>query len=730
MSAVVTAAAAPMTGREIVEAYRASGYRVVCWPAIGDSKGPRDPGWPSKVYTLEDYSEGFTRVGLMTGVEVAPGKFLHDYDQDWAPGAQIAAMLLPTTNFVYGRASKPRSHWMHTLEIALPSFRFEDVDNTVLSEIRGVKSDGATVGLQSMVPPSVWSPKGVANPTNDQLEPLTFVHAGDPAHVPAAYYKKWVTYTNIAQILAKHLGVNGFGHDVRLMFAGFLLRMNIDTEDVIKIGEAMSGYCNNLEVHDVRTAVASTESALQDPKKKVKGGPALAKHLGSNGRKIIDRIREWLGKEEDFLRDDHGRIVPNSQHNIKRALAVLGVELTYDSFAERELIEREGVSSFFDDDQLNNLWLDVDQECGFRPSLDFFGIVTRHLARANAFHPVLDYFNGLTWDGVPRLNTWLRDCGGAEDTQLKHEGDGPTYLEMVSAIFFIAPVKRVYDPGCKHDEMVVLETPEQGTNKSSAVQATCPDPEWVSDDLPLNASSKEILEKTRGKLIIESSDLAGRSKAEVEGLKAMLSRRVDSARMAYARKTSERQRQFVFVGTTNSSEYLNDPTGGRRFWPVRIKKFNVEAIVKVRDQLWAEAVARYRRGESNRMPERLWAVAGEQQEARRSVDNWEGVLQTSLESIRPSSDGKRRVTTDNLFAALGMGEVFRRDLPSQKRVSQIMARLGFTRDKVYDSPSKRSVNGYIENVASGLNVGADDACDVVNRIILPHRREGECEGEG
>jgi len=649
-----------VTGTEIVQAYLSSGYRIVVWPAIGDSKGPREEGWTVREYTIDDYSEG-NRVGLMTGVDIGGNKFLVDIDLDWAPGARMAAMLLPPTNFAYGRASKPLSHLLYTTEIALASMRFEDIDKTALFELRGTKANGE-VGLESMVPPSVWSKEGTK-------EPLQFVHAGDPAHLFSADFKRKLTHVAIAQILAKHLGVNGFGHDVRLMFAGFLLRLKIAPEDVIKIGEAMSGYCNNLEVHDVRVAVTSTETALQDKNKKVKGGPALARHLGKDGKKIIERINEWLGNEEDFLRDAKGNIIAKHQGNVIRAMRLLGHELSFNQFSESPLIDGQPMEDFL----VEHIYLQIDNEFGFLPQWDFFKQVIRHEAWINGFHPVRQYLDSLVWDGVKRLDTWLIECAGVEDSR---------YTRTVSRLFLVAGVKRIKHPGCKYDEMMVWESTTQGTEKSSAAQALCPNASWFSDDLPLNVDSKQIMEKTLGKWIIEASDLSGKRKTDIDHLKATMSRQVDGpARMAYAHFPQTRPRHFVLLGTTNSTAYLNDATGARRFWPMTVKRFDVAWIRANRDQLWAEAVVAESEGESIRMPEDLWPAATEQQERRREIDPWESILYAVLMNIPPSHDGKRRVAANTLWDSLGI-QVERRDRGGALRIADVMQRFGFKRTTV------------------------------------------------
>src|SRR5215207_7354886 len=129
-----------------------------------------------------------------------------------------------------------------------------------------------------------------------------------------------------------------------------------------------------------------------------------------------------------------------------------------------------------------------------------------------------------------------------------------------------------------------------------------------------------------GKWIVEAAELSGGRRAEVEHVKALLSRRYDRARMAYGRFVKERARQCVFFGTTNKQKYLRDETGNRRFWPVAVTGFDVAGIVRNRDQLWAEAAAREATGVSIRLDSKFWPAAAEHQEKRRLDDPWNDVV--------------------------------------------------------------------------------------------------------
>jgi predicted P-loop ATPase len=222
-------------------------------------------------------------------------------------------------------------------------------------------------------------------------------------------------------------------------------------------------------------------------------------------------------------------------------------------------------------------------------------------------------------------------------------------------------VRRVRQPGCKFDEMIVLES-EQGTNKSSALATLAVREDWFTDDLPLNADSKVVIERLAGRWIVEAAELKGMRKGDVEGLKAFLSRQHDRARAAYARLPQEVARQCVIVGTTNSERYLKDGTGNRRFWPVQVEGFNLEALRRDREQLWAEAAAREADGAEIRLDRALWADAAEQQDARQVEDPYVAALDAKL------CDQTGKLRAADAWELLGM--------PAGQRTQDHNARLG------------------------------------------------------
>ncbi len=206
-------------------------------------------------------------------------------------------------------------------------------------------------------------------------------------------------------------------------------------------------------------------------------------------------------------------------------------------------------------------------------------------ALAKSYHPVKNYLAGLQWDGVKRLDDWLVKYGGAQDT-LAHRAIGK--------IFLIAAVERIDKPGCKFDTMVILEG-DQGIGKSEAIRALAG--EWFSE-ISLAETDKETVGVMRGKWIIEVPEMTVFNQKEIEALKAFLSTPIDRMRVPYGRFAKNFPRQSVFIGTINptGSGYLKDITGNRRFLPVKVEQFDVGAIRRDRDQLFAEAWAAYQNG--------------------------------------------------------------------------------------------------------------------------------------
>ena len=301
----------------------------------------------------------------------------------------------------------------------------------------------------------------------------------------------------------------------------------------------------------------------------------------------------------------------------------MGGHVRYDAFANR-IVMPDG--SPLDDNIERDLWFKA-RSTDIKFPKELFGDALRQIAWENQFHPVRDYLTHTQgqWDGRERIDRWLVDFAGAEDS---------AYTRAVGRMFLLAAVRSARVPGVKYDEMMVLEGP-QGTGKSSLYEALCPDPSWFTDNVTMNMPTRDLVEVIQGKWIVEAPELSKLRGAEIEHVKAMLSRRTDRVRPAYGRHIVEMGRCSVFGGTTNAL-VLQDRTGNRRFLPVVTGAIDLPGLRAARDQLWAEAATQEAAGESIGLPPALWAIAAEIQSERVAEDP----VEISLEALLDGRTGR------------------------------------------------------------------------------------------
>jgi putative DNA primase/helicase len=277
-------------------------------------------------------------------------------------------------------------------------------------------------------------------------------------------------------------------------------------------------------------------------------------------------------------------------------------------------------------------------------------------AAANQFNPVVDYLNSLEWDGVKRLDTLFIDYLGAADTP---------YTRAVTRKSFTAAVARAMNPGIKYDTMPVL-TGAQGLGKTTLIQKMGKG--WFTNSIE-SFEGKEAAELLQGVWLVEIGEMSAYNKSDVQTIKGFLSRTEDQYRAAYARKTEKHPRRCVFFGTSNRSDYLRDPTGGRRFWPVDVGAQQPTKLV-FRDldaeveQLWAEAVMHWRLGESLFLTGELAEEARRQQEGHAEQDPRESLIRDFVERKVPADWQKKDIATRRLYWS---GEFGRAETDTEER---------------------------------------------------------------
>jgi predicted P-loop ATPase len=269
------------------------------------------------------------------------------------------------------------------------------------------------------------------------------------------------------------------------------------------------------------------------------------------------------------------------------------------------------------EDRLTADWL---HHVGIYVSVEVAGQAVQAVARDRSFHPVKEYLDSLKWDGTKRIDGWLSLYLGAETDD---------YTAAVGARWLISAVARIYHPGAKVDCCLILEGP-QGLKKSTALKTIAG--KWFTDQTE-DLGSKDSLMQIRGVWIVELAELDSMSRGDVGQIKAFMSCSADRFRPPYGRRLIESPRQCVFAGSVNQSSYLRDETGGRRFWPVACTRILIEELARDRDQLWAEAVVRYRAGSVWWLDSiELNQMAGREQSDRYEGDPWDDLIAPWLEN--------------------------------------------------------------------------------------------------
>ena len=247
------------------------------------------------------------------------------------------------------------------------------------------------------------------------------------------------------------------------------------------------------------------------------------------------------------------------------------------------------------------------------------------------FHPIREFLEKLPpWDGISRVDTLYIDYLGAEDNE---------YTRAVARKALCAAYKRVYEPGIKFDTMTVFNGP-QGKGKSTLIARL--GGTWYTDSVSLtDMNDKTAAEKLQGYWFIEIGEMAGMKKADLDRMKAFVSRLDDKYRASFGRYVTSHPRQCIFFGTTNAIDgYLRDITGNRRFWPVRtpggeehhpweLTKYDIE-------QIWAE-VKELAKTEDIVLPRALEKYAERERQLAMETDEREGLVREYLETLLPSN---------------------------------------------------------------------------------------------
>lgn len=366
----------------------------------------------------------------------------------------------------------------------------------------------------------------------------------------------------------------------------------------------------------------------------------------------------------ELAHNDKGHPYPN----ISNALRVLHLDPTlgpdilwYDEFLDRIMWAREGPVREWNEEDIYSLTSYMqDQPIGITNLPDHIVKKTvLTVAKQRTKHCVRDWLSGLKWDGEDRLDLALEDHWGvvASATQPVE------YVRAVSRNFFLALVARIYDPGCKLDEMVVFEG-RTGAKKSMALEVVGGAWHAVAHS---RVTEKDFFQDFQGQWVMVVEELNSFTKAEVERIKSVITTSNDNFRGSYDARSSKHPRQNVLTGTTNRDDWGHDETGLRRFMPVVVGDITPDTLAAARDQLFAEAVHRFKAHE-------MWWIypssAADVQYARQDYDEWtQPVMKWCAERV---FQGSAYLTAGEiLVSALGFkpGDVDKR---AQMRIGRIL----------------------------------------------------------
>jgi predicted P-loop ATPase len=413
----------------------------------------------------------------------------------------------------------------------------------------------------------------------------------------------------------------------------------------------------------------------------------------------------------DYVEQKGGRVLTPTLKNTVIAIERLGLQCRYDIFHDRYSVNGSpfgNSATQVSDAVARQLREMIRDEFKFDPGAANAMDGLYRAAEKNRYHPVIDYLDGLKPDGRKLIDTWLSRYMRAEDTE---------FNRGVGRLVLVAAVRRMREPGAKFDCVMVLEGPEGG-GKSSALaelfgRSHFTDQTILSDKV----HDKELQEILRGRWCVEMAELAGLKKGDLERIKSIITRETDRARPAYGRAVIEVPRSMVLIGTTNDDQYLRALSGeNRRFLPVRVGRVDLAALIRDRDQLWAEACELEEWSMPKlELPEKLWQHASAARVDRTQADPWADVLDNVAEqAVRAQAayagggDGPAIYGTgrdrdggleQRVSSTFVLGDVLgvppdRRTAEMQKRAGLVMRSLGWSGPKVAKIGG-RSVRAYV-----------------------------------
>jgi predicted P-loop ATPase len=436
---------------------------------------------------------------------------------------------------------------------------------------------------------------------------------------------------------------------------------------VLSSGDPAQCYSPDL----IRALAATDTKIIHDASRRLKQQYGKDLNLNQFNRDVkaarLELSRSGTNGGGGLILSESGAIKPL----LANAMRILAHDLTlgYDSFSARVTLREPSPwgsqGAWTDnDDSAASIFL---QDRGAAVRSDIANEAAAFIAHKTLFHPVQEWLCSLSWDGDPRLDGWAAECLGAEDTKI---------TRSFASKWMISAVARIMRPGCLAKYMIVLEG-AQDVGKSKALRALVnghldgdTGVQWFRDNMP-DIDHDDIGLYMQGVWVIEVAELSAIRGKQWERTKSFISSPRDSFRRKFGRNLNDYPRQCVFAGTTNEEHWAGDQTGNTRFWPIRTGRIDSDRILRLRDQLWAEARFRYDEGEVWWLPENMEAEAQKLQAQRTPEDAWASHV---LNSLGMSSE----TSVAEMLSSIGV-EKGRQSHGDAIRMGRVLTGLGFTR---------------------------------------------------
>jgi len=653
-------------------------------------KSPRDAQWRRRMYTLEEIAQ-WGRAGGNVGFRIPADWMVFDYDPRNVPEGRD---VLEEFRMFYGvdLTTFPRvrtgSGGLHAYGRIPMGVRLRNA----LDEFPGIEFK--TLGRQVVAPGSI-------HPCGEYYEWLDGPVLKDAPEWPA------VLLDAIKRVVTT---IGGHQEEIPLAEAEALLGRLDATEfqEHDRWLELMMAFHSATggvpEAREIFAEWSTQDAAYADhgPIIRQRWDTLRAREGGVTVGTLYHRVLEKHGSvppappEAVFSAVGGGEYIPHFEmgkdgpkrirKNVREALAALRLDLDMglDEFKNRIMMRGPceclsafpGIGCIWDDDVAHALQSVFLDKMLLDVSLDMVRGEVRAMALQNRFNELLEYFDSLKWDGKQRMDRWLTSYAGTPEN---------AYTRAVGRLLLLGAVGRAYHPGIKFDTTVILEG-RQGVGKSRLLRIL--GGQWTLEGLSAKLDKDDVM-RMQGHLIVELGEITALRNSELNDLKHFLSTEEDCVRPPYGTEPKVFRRRAIFVGTTNDSAYLKDMTGNRRFLPIKVTHVDHHAVEADRDQLWAEAIHEWRSliekqrsrsaplHEALYLPERLWDVAAEEQEARRTEDPWEIFLRDYLDKTTDQV-----LTTQTLLGEVcGLGVRQQTSAREIQRLGRIMTMFGWEKGK-------------------------------------------------